>query len=308
MKRRKEVGRLDIENPKCKWHKTVYLKDGKLMKTIHDGTFSPFEPEHTPPSPPSYDPITFKAGANNSTLSMTSTLETAPTIYYSTDNGTNWQQWEYTTSNGTHTFSTITLANKDDEVLMYGDNAMMGDTTAQSTFVMSGSIAASGRASALTDNKLSKYNSLFKGCAALTVAPELPHVLSQSVAGCYRSMFENCTGLLEFPRLPSTVLVEYCYYRMFYGCTSIESASLKAENLPAYCYYEMFSGCESLATITCLGKTVTETSTTNWLSGVAASGTFTKNSEMSSWAEGASGIPQGWNVDDYEEVVVPAQQ
>ena len=37
----------------------------------------------------------------------------------------------------------------------------------------------------------------------------------------------------------------------------------------------------------------------NWVSGVANSGTFIKNTNMTSLPNGASGIPTGWTVQDY---------
>jgi hypothetical protein len=39
----------------------------------------------------------------------------------------------------------------------------------------------------------------------------------------------------------------------------------------------------------------------DWLSGVSSTGTFTKAPTMESLASGASGIPTGWTVVDYEE-------
>ena len=37
-----------------------------------------------------------------------------------------------------------------------------------------------------------------------------------------------------------------------------------------------------------------------WVEGVAPAGTFTKIAPMTSWSMGASGIPLGWTVLDYE--------
>lgn len=39
----------------------------------------------------------------------------------------------------------------------------------------------------------------------------------------------------------------------------------------------------------------------DWLSGVSSTGTFTKAPTMESLPSGASGIPTGWTVVDYEE-------
>jgi hypothetical protein len=65
--------------------------------------------------------------------------------------------------------------------------------------------------------------------------------------------------------------------------------------LVSNCYQNMFGGCTNLNSITCLATNISATNcTSNWVSGVAASGTFTKAANMSSWTTGASGIPTGW--------------
>jgi hypothetical protein len=88
---------------------------------------------------------------------------------------------------------------------------------------------------------------------------------------------------------------------MFYGCTSLTTApQLPATTLVQSCYQNMFSNCTSLNSITCLATAKSISYYTNgWVSGVAASGTFTKAASMSSWTTGASGIPSGWTVVDY---------
>jgi hypothetical protein len=63
----------------------------------------------------------------------------------------------------------------------------------------------------------------------------------------------------------------------------------------------MFNGCTSLNSIKCLATNVSATYCTNgWVSGVAASGTFTKAANMTKWTTktGTSGIPSGWDVQD----------
>jgi hypothetical protein len=64
----------------------------------------------------------------------------------------------------------------------------------------------------------------------------------------------------------------------------------------------MFYGCSSLADIKCLAADITATNcTTNWVNGVASSGTFVKDSTMSSWTTGNDGIPTNWTVDGYQD-------
>jgi hypothetical protein len=172
------------------------------------------------------------------------------------------------------------------------------------------------------------YQGMFHGCAVLTNVPELP--ADSMTQNCYTRMFQECTSLTSIPSLPATKLANQCYWRMFRGCTSINSAPAilpaktlapycynqmfmqtaitKAPELPAstldeYSYYQMFLGCNQLNHIKCMATDISATGCTQgWVNGVASSGTFVKNSEMSSWTTGNDGIPSGWTT---EEAIVP---
>lgn len=64
---------------------------------------------------------------------------------------------------------------------------------------------------------------------------------------CYYGMFYNCTSLTQAPDLPATTLSGYCYFNMFYNCTSLTQApALPATTLTNWCYFGMFQGCTSL--------------------------------------------------------------
>ena len=81
--------------------------------------------------------------------------------------------------------------------------------------------------------------------------------------------------------------------------SSITTSDLLNNKLVLYCYSNMFYGCSSLNNITCLlFKYFNHTVTSNWVSGVASSGTFYKNPNMNSWTTGPNGIPDGWTVID----------
>ncbi len=119
---------------------------------------------------------------------------------------------------------------------------------------------------------------------------------------CYSGMFFGCTRLTKAPELPATTLANYCYESMFCNCTSLTAApSLNATTLTEGCYSEMFYGCSKLSSITCLATDISANNCVrNWVDGypkgVAANGTFTKAASMTSWTEGASGIPSDWTV------------
>ena len=141
------------------------------------------------------------------------------------------------------------------------------------TFVMSGSIAASGSVMSLLDGKgKSKsvpqecFYRLFYDCTALTQAPELP--ATELGEGCYAGMFSGCTGLTQAPVLPATQLAEDCYSSMFSGCTSLSQIEVG---------FTEWKGTEE------------------WVSNVAPTGTFICPKGLSE-EYGESRIPVDWRV------------
>ena len=75
-------------------------------------------------------------------------------------------------------------------------------------------------------------------------------------AFCYYYMFYGCTSLTSAPALPATTLSNSCYSHMFYGCSSLTSApALPATTLSNYCYSSMFQGCTSLTSAPALPAT-----------------------------------------------------
>lgn len=142
------------------------------------------------------------------------------------------------------------------------------------------------------------YSGMFYGCTSLVTAPVLP--ATTLADSCYSGMFNGCESLTTAPVLPATTLVEFCYSRMFNGCTSLTTApELSATTLAESCYYEMFRDCTSLNNIKCLATDVSAIGcTSNWVDGVAATGTFSKAKSMRNWQTGADGIPTGWTVEN----------
>ena len=141
------------------------------------------------------------------------------------------------------------------------------------------------------------YGYLFAGCQGLTRAPQLPATTLDM--GCYHQMFADCSGLTVAPELPATTLTDMCYSSMFFNCTGLtEAPELPAATLAEGCYYGMFEGCTNLNYVKCLATDISATNCTeNWLSGVAATGTFVKAPDMTGWTENSvNGIPAGWTV------------
>jgi len=167
------------------------------------------------------------------------------------------------------------------------------------------------------------YIGMFRGCTSLIDPPALP--ATTLAYNCYANMFRNCSSLIRAPYLGATVLPTYCYSNMFVGCVSLvevqeklpatqlssscyrymfsECTSLTtAPELPApilveYCYDHMFNRCTNLNYIKCLATNISATDcTSGWVTNVAPTGTFVKDSSMNDWTIGVNGIPTGWVV------------
>ena len=142
------------------------------------------------------------------------------------------------------------------------------------------------------------YADMFGSCTSLVTAPALPATTLAS--NCYEYMFNYCESLVTAPELPATTLAHSCCEYMFDGCTSLVKAPDLLSTEPKYrCYKGMFNGCSKLNYVKCLlkpDKPDTNECTTDWLNGVALSGTFVKNNEVDNWERSYSGIPTGWTV------------
>ena len=117
----------------------------------------------------------------------------------------------------------------------------------------------------------------------------------------YQLFYQNTKVInIENLSLPATTLANHCYNSMFYGCTSFEIApELPAMTLAFYCYNTMFCGCTNLRYIKSMFTTTPGMMYTNsWVSGVAATGTFVKNSAAEWDISGVDGIPEGWTVEN----------
>lgn len=91
------------------------------------------------------------------------------------------------------------------------------------------------------------FSDLFSGCEWLYKADNLLLPATILTEYCYRKMFAGCTSLINTPELPATTLTNNCYQDMFGGCTSlINPPKLPATILAPACYYSMFSYCTNL--------------------------------------------------------------
>ena len=282
-------------------------------KTWHTGCYgAKLEPEK---------PYLCFTSTGDSTVAMTQNgtpnKSAGKVIQYRLNNG-QWQNWD---------MSTVSLSDGDKMYLKSDDEIPVGELyNIYKYFVMTGSIAASGNIMSLLNFSTILTNhalcAMFRGCTALTNAPELPATTLAN--DCYSDMFRGCTALTNAPELPATTLAYACYWAMFFGCTSLTQApALPATTLAPYCYQNMFNGCTSLTQAHELPATelvdscyesmfnscsnlnyvkamfttdpTTDTYITDWLSNVSPTGTFVKN-VAATWTNEQAGIPTGWTV------------
>lgn len=140
------------------------------------------------------------------------------------------------------------------------------------------------------------YMGMFTYCNSLTGYYTLPATTLAN--SCYQQMFYGCDSLTITPELPATTLANSCYQKMFFDCNSLTRASeLPATTLIEKCYDRMFMYCDNLNYIKAMFTTTPSNNyTDNWAYGVAASGTFVKNSAATWNVTGANGIPSRWTV------------
>ena len=139
------------------------------------------------------------------------------------------------------------------------------------------------------------YAGMFASCS-LKSAPELP--ATELAEYCYASMFSWCVSLIKAPVLPAETLAKGCYANMFQYCKKLErTPGLFAKKLVERCYSQMFLGCNHLWEVTCLADDFSaENCTYEWLKDVSSDGYFYTQSSRYDWSQGASGIPENWDV------------
>ena len=234
---------------------TYNLIVGKNKVTIGDVTVAEWTTGEITGGKAEYNPdFTFKADAEQKFKMITKGNYTISKLQYSVNNG----EWNDVVAN-----EEVTFGGTNGDLRLRGTNtngtASGKDAYSTITFTNDVKVACTGDIRTLLDWKNystvntqnARFCSLFRDCAVLTSAPELP--AKELAEECYYSMFYGCTSLTSAPELKATKLANYCYSCMFYGCTSLTSApELKATTLADYCYFWMFYDCTKLSTVTML--------------------------------------------------------
>lgn len=254
---------------------------------------------------PSSTPLTFDIISGGTIYWKTTDNSFTKTISYSKDNGLTWNSITPTES------GTSISVDRGDEIMFRGNNSVYSDGMADYSSFSSSTgtkFNARGNIMSLVDENnytgLTSISSdcfwyLFSGCTGLVSAENLLLPITTLASSCYYGMFYGCSSLTTAPELPATTLANSCYGSMFTNCISLTTApELLAQLLVTSCYEYMFYGCSSLNYIKCLGNDRDGSRiTNNWVNGVAATGTFVKDSTMY-WDSGNSGIPNGWTAID----------
>lgn len=174
------------------------------------------------------------------------------------------------------------------------------------------------------------YANMFNRCTALTDVSNIDlSELELDTSSCLQ-MFYNCSSLTKAARMVRTtfidgsqnnlfamyansgvsdvsginfgniVLTKGCMEQMFSNCKSlVTSPALSSRTLAERCYWHLYTGCNALNYIKCTATDISATDcTTDWVTGVANTGTFVKTANMENWTTGTSGIPVGWTVED----------
>lgn len=244
----------------------------------------------------------------------------AVSLIYSKDGGTHWQSV---------LFGQTIACNVGDELVMRASSINSSFSNSASSyyqFVISGEFYVSGSIMYLLsslglETSLPQYAfyNLFKNCAAIKSAPDIPATSVGSHA-CY-TMFEGCTGLTTAPNMNATTVGYNCFRGMFYGCTNMATApNLPATTLADACYYDMFHGC-AFSSVKIYGENVAYNSLAfmfynchnlndievhfpawgsrvndceKWVYGVAANGDFTCPAALPNTRD-VNHIPTNWN-------------
>lgn len=268
------------------------------------------------PATPSFTGLKFTAlaaGVFSLTIGSDITTTNLEYVEYSLDNGVTWTRTN-NVAGETVVITTPTIA-QGDTVCWRGKGLRMASSNSGTEatgcrFRAESNFEASGNIMSLLyedwDNVTSvntyAFAYLFYYNNKIKTAPEFP--ATTVATHCYNNTFRNCTGLVTGPSIfPAKTLASNCYNSTFRGCSSLTSAPvLPAKTLVANCYIYLFRDCSSLNYIKALFTTTPGSSyTSSWVSGVAANGTFVKNSAATWTNVGVNAVPSGWTIQTANE-------
>ncbi len=182
-------------------------------------------------TPPEQIPLTLEAVAANTTVTFTN--KASGVVKYKVNDG----EMQTIASNGS---AAITLSAAGDKVSFFGDNARYG------------TLGDSNSSNIACDEECYVYGNIM----SLIKSEGFENERTLTAQYAFANLFSNNANIKNKPGtellLPAETLADFCYYCMFYGCTSLETVPedmLPATNLADYCYDSMFEGCTSLETV-----------------------------------------------------------
>ena len=198
---------------------TYNLIVGKNKVTIGNVTVAEWTPGEITGGKAEYNPdFTFKADAEQKFKMITKGNYTISKLQYSVNNG----EWNDVVAN-----EEVTFGGTNGDLRLRGTNThgTASGRVAYSTIIFTNDVkvACTGDIRTLLDwrnystvnTQNARFCHLFKDCAVLTSAPELP--ATTLAEACYFCMFYGCTSLTSAPELKATTLANNCYSSMFYG-------------------------------------------------------------------------------------------
>lgn len=220
---------------------------------------------------PAYPDYLSFTSSGNSTIRLANSGGNAPVVYYSFDRE-NWILWDY---------SAISLTDGQ-TVYMYGQNGGNGGrfsvgNTIYSKFNMTGSLAAGGNIMSLLGEDFENYTTVGEYC--------------------FVNIFRDRPSLTSSPKFPATIINKNCYLGALSSTSIIESPEIPASPTETGCYTYLFRNCLNLSRIVFGGDSWNTANATNWVDGVAATGTFVCPASLTI-PVGTNGIPSGWTRED----------
>ena len=283
----------------------VTINESETIKAIAYATNYTPSDVVTWPHDYSQDYLTFRI-LTGGTIMWKAYGDLTKTIQYSIDNGA-WTDWTSTSDGATISVQAGNLVRLRGTAYPYATSkdAYSGFEGGSATYDIEGNIHSLIYKDNFAENNTMPDNtymfcSLFKKSKAIS-AENLILPATTLKNYCYRALFSYATSLVKPCALPATTLATGCYWYMFERCAITAAPELLAAALVQECYGNMFNGCSNLNTIKCMATSGFGTSKCleNWVTGVASSGVFVKNSNKT-WPSGISGIPSGWTIyNDY---------
>lgn len=225
-------------------------------------------------------PLTFIAESAGSSVTLNANgSPTVSGLHYRLGKSGKWLP--YTIGNS------IPLTNLGDSVQFWNSAETLSSSAVNYVkFQMSGTVSAYGNIQSMINwadycpNLC--FHRLFEDCIAMVTPPDFPALTLNT--SCYNRTLNGCSGLTKLPVLPASVLAVYSYYQFCGNCSSITQAIIKGTGiLPNQSCRRMFYGCSSLNRIEVnfTDWSGANNATQDWVSGVAASGTFIKPQALS---------------------------